>query len=247
MARHADGWSITAIAAEVGLSRMTVRKYVRADGVPEWPSRRTRLSAGSNHGEYLRTRWAEGVQDALARWRELQERGYHGALRSVQRAVVPWRTGPTLRGRHTRRLSRQPGAATWDHRPPSAAQAVWLLLLPLERLTADQLVMRQRLLGAAPEVQQARHELTAFRTLVHERDSSTLAPWLRMAEASTVPEVRALAAGVRRDQSAVQAALDYAWSSGRVEGQITKIKLVKRQMFGRGSLELLKRRVMRAS
>ena len=72
-------------------------------------------------------------------------------------------------------------------------------------------------------------------------------PWLSMAEASTVPEVRSLAAGVRRDQPAVQAALDYAWSSGRVEGLITKIKLVKRQMFGRGSLDLLKHRVMAAS
>ena len=68
-----------------------------------------------------------------------------------------------------------------------------------------------------------------------------------MAEASTVPEVRSLAAGVRRDQPAVQAALDYEWSSGRVEGHITKIKLVKRQMFGRGSLDLLKHRVMAPS
>ena len=60
-------------------------------------------------------------------------------------------------------------------------------------------------------------------------------------------EVRGFAASLRQDQAAVQAALDYAWSSGRVEGQVTKIKLVKRQMSGRGSIDLLKRRVMRAS
>jgi transposase len=247
VALHADGLSITAIAAKVGLVRSTVRKYLRADGFPEWPSRRTPLSAGTKHGEYLRTRWEEGVQDALTLWQELQQRGFHGSLRTVQRAVVPWRAGPTLRGRHTRRISRPPLEATWDHRPPSAAQAVWLLLLPLDRLTAHQVLMRQRLLEAAPEIQQAVNEISAFREVLSVRDATGLEPWLSMAEASTVPEVRSLAVGVRRDQPAVQAALDYAWSSGRVEGLITKIKLVKRQMFGRGSLDLLKHRVMAAS
>jgi len=247
MALHADGLSITAIAAKVGLCRPTVRKYVSAGGFLEWPSRRTPLSAGTRHGEYLRTRWEEGVQDALTLWQELQQRGFRGSLRAVQRAVVPWRAGPTLRGRHTRRLSRPPLEATWDHRPPSAAQAVWLLLLPLDRLTAHQVLMRQRLLEAAPEIQHAVKEISAFRELLHDRETTGLEPWLSMAEASTVPEVHSLAVGVRRDQPAVQAALDYAWSSGRVEGLITKIKLVKRQMFGRGSLDLLKHRVMAAS
>ena len=246
MRLRGEGLSITAIAAEVGLTRQTVRKYVRADGFPEWAPRRTPLSAGTRHGEYLRTRWAEGVQDALTLWRELEQRGYRGSPRTVQRAIVPWRQGPTLRGRHTRRLGRQPREVTWEHRPPSAAQAVWLLLLPLDRLTVAQQLMRDRLLEAAPEVQQALDEITAFRRLLHARDSTGLEPWLRLAEASGVPEIRSFAATIRRDQPAVQAALDYSWSSGRIEGQITKIKLVKRQMFGRGSIDLLKQRVMRA-
>jgi transposase len=52
---------------------------------------------------------------------------------------------------------------------------------------------------------------------------------------------------LRKDQAAIQAALDYGWSSGRVDGHINRIKLVKRQMYGRGFLDLLKRRVMLAS
>src|SRR5437870_476229 len=136
--------------------------------------------------EYLRTRWEEGIQDALTLWQELQQRGFHGSLRTVQRAVVPWRAGPTLRGRHTRRISRPAHEATWDHRPPSAAQAVWLLLLPVERLTAHQTLMRQRWLEGTPEIQQAVKELTAFRTLLHVRDTTGLEPWLSTAEASTV-------------------------------------------------------------
>src|SRR3982074_3621577 len=105
MALHADGLSITAIAAKVGLCRPTVRKYVSADGFPEWPSRRTPLRAGTKHGEYLRTRWEEGVQDALTLWQELQQRGFHGSPRTVQRAVGPRREGPSLGGRPPRRGS----------------------------------------------------------------------------------------------------------------------------------------------
>jgi transposase len=107
--------------------------------------------------------------------------------------------------------------------------------------------LRQRLLAMAPEVEQAYAALSVFRRLLHERDASALVPWLTLAAASPVREVRAFAASLRKEPAAVQAALDYAWSSGRVEGHITTIKLVMRQMYGRGTLDLLKRRVMLAS
>jgi len=117
----------------------------------------------------------------------------------------------------------------------------------VDALTPEEQQLRQRLLTAAPEVEQAHMATSAFRQLLHERDASALVPWLMMAATSPVREVRAFGASIRTDQAAVQAALDYEWSSGRVEGLITKIKLVKRQMYGRGSRELLKRRVMLAS
>jgi transposase len=107
--------------------------------------------------------------------------------------------------------------------------------------------MRQRVLSAAPEVEEAHTAISTFRRLLRERDGAALEPWLARTEASAVRELRAFAAGLRKDQAAIQAALDYGWSSGRVEGHITRIKLVKRQMYGRGSIDLLKRRVMLAS
>lgn len=247
VALHAQGLSSAAIAAQVGLCRPTVRKYLQAGSFPEWAPRRTALSPGTRHGEYLRARWQDGIQDATVLWRDLQARGYQGSVRTAQHAVLPWRDGPALRGHQSKRLSRPPTAASWTHRPPSATQAAWWLLQSPTKLTPVQQSMRQRLLDSAPDVQQALAEILVFRRLIHERDAAALEPWLRTAELSPVPEVRGFAAGLRRDQAAVQAALDQAWSSGRVEGQITKIKLVKRQMYGRGSVELLKRRVMRAS
>ena len=104
MALHADGLSISAIAAKVGLDRSTVRKYLRADGFPEWSARRTPLSAGTKHGEYLRTRWEEGVQDALTLWQELQQRGFHGSLRMALLCLVPtglWASWHFFRSAHT--------------------------------------------------------------------------------------------------------------------------------------------------
>src|SRR5262249_40692446 len=77
-----------------------------------------------------------------------------------------------------------------------------------------------RLLEAAPAVQQALDAIAAFRQLLHDRDSTGLEPWLGLAEASAIPEIRSFAATIRRDQPAVQAALDYSWSTGRIEGQM---------------------------
>lgn len=213
VALHAQGLSATAIAVQVGLSRPTVRKYLQADGFPEWAPRRTGLSPGTRHGDYLQARWQEGIQDATVLWQELQARGYRGSVRTVQHAVKPWRDGPALRGRPAHRLSRPPTEATWTHRPPAATQATWWLLQPVAALTPTQQTLRQRLLEAAPEVQQALEEILAFRRLIRERDAAALEPWLLTAEASPVPELRNFAAGLRRDQEAVQAALDHAWGS----------------------------------
>ncbi len=107
--------------------------------------------------------------------------------------------------------------------------------------------MRTRLLEAAPDLQTGLTVVEAFRQLVRTRDRAALAPWLQTAEASPVPELRGFAGSLRRDLAAVEAALTYPWSSGQVEGQVTKIKAVKRQMYGRAKFDLLRKRVLLAS
>jgi transposase len=82
---------------------------------------------------------------------------------------------------------------------------------------------------------------------VRERDPAGLAAWLAAAEAADLPEVREFALGLRRDLAAVTAALREPWSSGQVEGQITRLKLLKRQGYGRQRFDLLRRRVLRAA
>jgi len=246
IALHQAGHSLTAIAREVGLCRPTVRKYVNAGDFPEWPGRRTTLSAGTVHGAHLQAQWEAGCRDATVLWAALRARGFTGGLRMVQRAVADWRVEPGQRGRAAKRAGDVPAPAPARPRPPSARQAVWLLLRPVEDLAPAQQTMRARLLATAPDVQTALPVLEAFRRMVRDRDRAALDGWLATAEASGVRELKAFAANLRRDLPAVAAALTHEWSSGPVEGQVTKIKLVKRMMYGRAKLDLLRKRVLLA-
>ncbi len=106
--------------------------------------------------------------------------------------------------------------------------------------------MRTRLLAAAPAIQDALAIVEAFRRMVHDRDVAALDGWLQSAVASSVPELRTFAAGIRRDRPAVEAALAHSWSSGQVEGQVCRTKLIKRQMYGRAKFDLLRKRVLLA-
>lgn len=247
IALRQEGWSLTEIGTIVGLSRPTVRKYVRAGSFPEWPARRTRLSAGTPAATLLQQRWQEGCRDATVLWGELRAQGFTGSLRMVQKAVSGWRVEPPRTGWLARRTGPQPQPAPPRPRPPSARQAVWLLLRPIEDLEPDQQVMRRRLLASTTEIPNVLSLIEAFRRMVHDRDADALDGWLPTAAASEAPELRAFAASLRRDRSAVEAALSSPWSSGQVEGQVCRTKLIKRQMYGRAKFDLLRKRVLLAS
>ena len=247
VALHRAGWSLTAIAAKMGLARPTVRKYVHADAYPAVLPRAHLLRAGTTHAAYLQRRWNEGCHDAPQLHEELQARGFTGSVRMVQRAVAGWRAGPRRRGRRARDASLGDHARPPQVHPLSPRQATWLLLRPLDTLTTEQHTLRDRLLAQSPTIEAAFRAIAAFRDMVRTRDQGALDPWLEAAEVSPVPAIRAFAASMRRDYAAVAAALEHSWSSGQVEGQVTKIKLCKRQMYGRGKLDLLRRRVLLAS
>ncbi len=138
-------------------------------------------------------------------------------------------------------------AAPPQPRPLSPRQATWLLLRDIPDLTGEERALRARLLTGAPAVRLSLTVVDAFRRMVRARDQEALDPWLEAAAASPVPTIRTFAASIRRDYAAVAAALEYPWSSGQVEGQVTKIKLRKREMYGRGKFDLLRRRVLLAS
>jgi transposase len=248
-ALHRQGRSISAISRATGVTRPTVRRWLRAADLPERAPRPCRLHALSPHAAYLRARWDAGCRDAAALWRELRGRGFRGSAVTVRRHVQRWRAYPYQRraaGRPAAPGARPAPAPAASPRAPSPRQARWWLLTPPGRLTPAQRAFLTHLRASCPEVVQAAALAAEFGRLVRERDRPALGPWLDAAVASDLAEFREVARGMRRDLPAIAAALTEEWSSGPVEGQVTRIKLVKRLAYGRSKFDLLRKRVLLA-
>jgi transposase len=247
---HQQGKSLRAIAEELRISRATVRRFIRADGFPERAAYPLRPTSLTPYEPYLRERWAAGCQNARALWEEIQALGFRGALVTVRRCVGGWRVSPGRRGPTPRQGRPVDGKATPPPPKPtrvlSPRQARWLLLRPVDDLRPEERTYRHELLQE-DEIQRGQNLTEAFGRLVRERDRAALMPWLSRAEESGLSEYREFAIVLRRDLAAVEAALTHEWSNGQAEGQINRLKMLKRQMFGRASLSLLRRRFLRAA
>jgi transposase len=131
-------------------------------------------------------------------------------------------------------------------RVPSAREAAWMLLRGDELADEEEPVV-ELLRRLSPEVARSQELALSFIELVRERRADDLRGWLIEAGRSGVAEFRSFANGVTSDFQAVRAALEYEWSQGQVEGQVHRLKLIKRQMYGRGNLDLLRARVLYAA
>lgn len=246
-----QGWGIQTIARHLSMGRKTVRRLLRAESLPEPATPRRRPSILDPHLPYLHERWTVGCHNAHTLWTELSVRGFTGSPALVRRPVASWRPGPGRSGPPARGILPTGRTSTPPRKPPTRAlsprQARWLLLRPLTERDPDKLVYREQLLQTDPEIEQAYRLVVEFEDFVRGRERDKLAPWLNRAKESALPEFIEFAHGLERDRDAVEAALTYEWSSGQVEGQITRLKLRKRESFGRAGFSLLKRRVLRAA
>ena len=136
--------------------------------------------------------------------------------------------------------------------PPSSRrysprQAAWLFLRDEGSLTTEERRFLDELLGQCPDAAETYRLACGFARMVKRRESHGLEGWLRDAETSRVKEMRGFTRGMRRDEAAIRAALTLPWSNGQVEGQVNRLKLIKRQMYGRANFDLLRKRVLRAA
>lgn len=247
MALAETGQSVRAIRRETGLSRMTIRKYLRAAACPVRAPRAGLLAPGSSWEKRLRERWDAGCQNANTLWEELRAAGFPGSAGTVRRHVGNWRREPGRRGRPSVRVTDAAAGRPAPAPVPSPRQVKWWLLDAMDELTDEQRAYVRRLLAAVPRVGTAQQVALEFGRLVRERDQAAFPGWLQQAEASGIPELRSVAVGMRRDRAAITAALRLPWSQGQTEGQVTRLKLTKRAMYGRGGLDLLLGRLRRGA
>jgi transposase len=248
IALHRAGHSQVAIGEQVGLDRKTIRRYLRADGFPERAAPGRRATILAPYEPYLRARWADGCHNARQLWREIREQGFPGAAAIVRRHVACWRTVPARRGRSAQSPSdagRAPRRLPTRVRSPR--QARWLMLRDADALDADERLYPAALLDASPAIREAQHLAERFGRLIRTRDRQALDAWFIDAVASPIPEIRSFAAGLRRDQPAVVAAVTVPWSNGQTEGHVHKLKLLKRSIYGRANFDLLRLRVLNAA
>jgi transposase len=128
---------------------------------------------------------------------------------------------------------------------PASRRLVWSLLLKAEKLKEAQVKLVQKL-RALPQFEEVYELSQQFVTMVRERNGTVLSAWLEAARWSNLSEVASFAAGLAREQANIQAALDYPYSNGVAEGQVNRLKMIKRTMYGRASFPLLRQRVLAA-
>jgi transposase len=232
---------VRAIARELGMSRRTVRRYIRATTLPEMSQRRNRPNILDPYEPYLKKRWAEGCHNGTQLYGEIQVQGYSGSRSLLGRWVAQMRQ-QNPPSPQTNKAS--PKSKPKTCRPWSARYAVWLLMAEPEELSIDKKAALERMLAVSPAVQTAYSFGQAFLRIVRQRLSKALSPWMAAVTEYDIPELSDFAQSLGRDREAVLAALALAWSNGQVEGQVNRLKLIKRQMYGRAKFDLLRARVL---
>ncbi|MPR13564.1 ISL3 family transposase [Microvirga tunisiensis] len=255
--RHARGEALLAISRTMGLARGTVRKFAQADSFPARAVRQPGPSILDPFLPHLHARLAAGHENATALWRELRDLGFAGSPKQVYRWLAERRTAPA-------KTTADKWRSTSPTRPaagallPSPKQLAWLLVRPPATLDATEAAVLARVRQdreAALLTDLAQRFCTLVRQCCRDRQTrnsaqasiEALTAWIAEARLSGIGAVETFAAGLEQDSAAVRAALTQPWSSGQAEGQITRLKLFKRSMYGRANFDLLRRRVLLAA
>lgn len=224
LALASDGVPIKQIVQRTGHSRKLVRQVVRGERTDVF---RVRQSSLDVHLPRLDEQWISGCRNGAELWRRLKAHGFRGSLR----VVGEWAT---------RRRRAETASDRQLHKVPSARTIARLMTTSRDHLSKADTILIAAIEGDAPDVVEARTLVERFHTMIRTR-SAGLDGWIADAAPSLIAS---FANGIRKDQAAVAAAIQEHWSNGQVEGQITKLKLVKRQMYGRAKLDLLEARLL---
>jgi transposase len=218
--------AIKEIVRRTGHSRGLVRKVLRGQRSDVF---RVRESSLELHFPWLDEQWAAGQRNGAELWRRLKRQGFRGCARIVSE----WAS-------RRRRVEKADGAL---NRTPSSRTIARLMTISRDALSKAESVTVAAIERGVPLLVEARELIAEFQAMVRKKSLADLEPWLVRARSHLVAS---FANGIVKDKAAVSAAITSPWSNGQTEGQITRLKLVKRQMYGRGKLDLLQARVIGA-
>jgi len=241
---HAQGTPVTTIARRMGISRPTVYAYLRRD-TPPGPRRfqwRPSARVLTPYLPYLIRRWRETQAESTQLWRELQALGYTHSARTVCRFIT--------RLRRTAAAGHAPepeGSPYTRPQGPSARVVSFTLVCPPAKRVREAQMYLDQLCAMDADIAQAYELSQAFLAIVRERRGADLESWMAETINSGLEVLARFARGLREDLAAVTAGLTLEWSNGVTEGHVHRLKLVKRQGYGRAGFALLRQRVLQAA
>jgi transposase len=225
---RAAGKTLDQAASALGLSRQLTGRLWRA-GTADMLLKTAGTSGLDPYKPHLRRRWEQGITNIAALHREITALGYPGSKRTTYRWLALLKLATPA----------SPPA------PPARQQVTrWMLTSP-GHLDSDQQQALSAILGRCPELQDLAGHITGFAEILTGRHGDRLDSWLTAA--GDCPALQPFTNGIRRDYQAVRNALTLHWSSGRVEGRNTRTKMLERQMYGRASFPLLRKRILLTS
>jgi transposase len=242
LALRQRGMTLRAIAAEVGLNPKTVGRWMQTATFPERVPRPSRRKCLDPYTPYLVERWNAGCHNATLLWHEIKQQGYGGGCTRVRDFLAPFRPRRGQRSGMDERTTQH--AAVTDGVPPTIRTLRGCVLRRPDQITQHEQNLVHRLRTAHTVVEAAVQWTQAFAAMVRQRQPEHLEPWLWQVANSEVASLRRFAAGIQRDKAAILAGLTLEWSQGQVEGQVNRLKLVKRSMYGRANFDLLRLRVL---
>lgn len=230
--QYQKGVPIQVMARELGMSRNTVKKYLH---LKEPPCRRTFLQVNiALFDAYIRKRLKEQptIQLQLL-YKEIKQRGYNGCRSTAYEYFHQY-----VSRIPQRRVPRLPDIFY----VPSKIS--FLLIRKQQQLTDGEQKLINALCCQCPEIKTAYGLATLFKKMMEQRKGCLLHRWINKVVNSGIAELKSFAKGLLSDITAVKNALTLSWSNGQVEGQINKLKTIKRQMYGRASFDLLRKRLL---
>lgn len=225
------GHSQKAISRELGIQTKTIRRWLRAGQFAERKPAHRRPARVTAFAEYLEKRWTEGCHNATRLYQEIRQKGYTGKRSMVARFVSGWR-------------------ATRKSRSPQAPQriaprhAAILATRTADQITKDQQTLFDRIAKQCPDAIHLRNSALDFRRALSSSESWQMEVWIELTKRCRFGPLVRFAHGLQKDTDAVTAAVETSWSTGQVEGQINRLKMIKRQMYGRAGFTLLRARVL---
>ncbi len=235
---HLAGVPILSIARKLKMHRCQVRKFIAADCCPTRRQNTSRFSPIHHFLPYLKQRWEQGERSSRALWKEIKAQGYPGAEATLRHFLQRWR------GSSSAEIKAHAATKSLPGRAPSIRRVKWLLFSPEKRKKEWEAQFADELCRQSEEVDCAQKLVRDFHRLLSERRADGLQGWLEAARASGIGELVCFANGVEQDRQAVGAAFANEWSQGQVEGQVNRLKLIKRSTYGRAKFDLLKARVL---